>query len=325
MSTATETQTTAAPARATVNTRNDGKRLILSIRKGKTETPPPVPPSGKGVHQWEWAYASWARDQGLPPQEAARGIMAHSGSLYRRLNDKVVQATVEKVYATSKVEFDPLRDPPPRVCSWDERETARIHREHPATTADLIAASPTAVDALKPRPLLQQLFPNSEGLLCLGRGKYYFYTGPLRGFPDLKTWEFIVAGYMTTQMGETTGKDGKAKLSYHTKDNTGPRRFIVFDFDDPPPEQHASIITHLAKFRPLVMALSTGGKGLHAWFPTTDRPDDDDLFWRLGITLGADSVIHRNPSQFVRLPLGTRSGSKAPQSVCYFNPKVIPQ
>ena len=85
----------------------------------------------------------------------------------------------------------------------------------------------------------------------------------------------------------------------HAKSNTGPRRFIVCDFDEPSPEQHPAIIMHLSKFRPLTMALSSGGKGLHAWFPTTTSIEDDRLFWRLCIGLGADpacSAITHNSS-----------------------------
>ena len=311
-------KTAAAPARATATQTTNRQHPIIAHRRIKRELPPPAPPSGKGIHQWEWALACWARDHGFSPQEAASRILAHDGQLHRRLNPRAVRATVERAFATGNIEFDPLRNPAPRKVAWNEQETARIHREHPATATSLVEASPVPVDTLKPRSLLAQLFPDPDGLLCLARGPFYFYTGPLRGFPYLKTWEFIVPAYMTSQTGETA--DGK--LSYHAKSNTGPRRYIVFDFDDPPPEQHPGIIMHLAKFRPLVLALSSGGKSLHAWFPTTDRPNDDELFWRLGITLGADPVLYRNPSQFVRLPLGTRSGTAAAQSVFYFNPEA---
>jgi hypothetical protein len=109
----------------------------------------------------------------------------------------------------------------------------------------------------------------------------------------------------------------------HTKMNTGSRRFIVCDFDVPPPEQHPAIIHHLAKFRPLSLVVSSGGKGLHAWFPVTGSEQDDRLFWRICIGLGADPALYRNRSQFVRFPNGIRGNGKR-QAVIYFDPSAKP-
>jgi len=124
-------------------------------------------------------------------------------------------------------------------------------------------------------------------------------------------------------MSALTGYTQAGRLSKHCKSNTGARRYIVCDFDWPAPEQHPSIITHLAKFRDLTMVVSSGGKSLHAWFPVSASPSDDNIFWRICIALGADPALMKNHSQFVRLPNGTRDNGK-PQRCIYFNPTAKP-
>jgi hypothetical protein len=167
------------------------------------------------------------------------------------------------------------------------------------------------------REILAALFPDSDGLLCVGKSAFSFKTAPLRDHKFLVQSQFIVPAYMSA----TTGLTQDGKVSAHTKENTGTRRYIVCDFDKPPPDQHAAIIEHLSKFRPLAMALSSGGKSLHAWFPVTDNANDDRLFWRLCIALGADPALYRNHSQFVRIPNGTRdNGSR--QYCIYLNPQA---
>jgi hypothetical protein len=65
------------------------------------------------------------------------------------------------------------------------------------------------------------------------------------------------------------------------------------------------------------MALSSGGKSLHAWFEVAK--DEEESFWKLAISLGADPALMRNRSSFVRIPLGKRDNGNL-QRIIHFNP-----
>jgi hypothetical protein len=106
----------------------------------------------------------------------------------------------------------------------------------------------------------------------------------------------------------------------HCLDNCGPRRFCVCDFDEPKSEDHPSIVWQLRKTFDLVMALSSGGKSLHAWFWV--EPDEEEDFWKAAIPLGADPALMRNRSSFVRIPYGTRDNGNR-QNVIYFDHSKI--
>jgi hypothetical protein len=247
--------------------------------------------------------------------EAVKLIQGYNGTLRRHLQPREAVDAVEKVYSAKldpSVKFEQV----PELPVWNSKETDRIHRETRITTADLTKISPVEdPSSIHPQGILEKLFPDPEGLLCIGTSTWDFLTAKLRDHHHLRQKQFITPAFMLSVFGET--RDGRPSM--HCKSNTGPRRFIVCDFDSPPPEQHAAIILHLSKFRPLTMTLSSGGKSLHAWFPATASTEDDRLFWRLCIALGADPALFRNHSQFVRMPNGTRD-SGAHQSVIYFNP-----
>lgn len=57
--------------------------------------------------------------------------------------------------------------------------------------------------------------------------------------------------------------------------------------DDPPPEQHASIFWHLAKFAPLTMILRSVGKSLHGWYRMRDLCRVHDIY-RYACLCGSD-------------------------------------
>ena len=105
--------------------------------------------------------------------------------------------------------------------------------------------------------ILSLLYPDNPWL-CIGATQNYFNTLTLdywRG--KLADKQFIVPSPMTCQSGIT--KQGK--VSKHTLQNTGPRRYLVLDFDDGTLDQHAAIIWHLAvNYAPLTMVLFSGGR-----------------------------------------------------------------
>jgi hypothetical protein len=276
----------------------------------------PEPPHD-GINTWLMEALHWCRREGLSVSEATQRITGYEGTLRRPFKRGEIERAVERAY-TVKLDKSAIVERKVELPPWNAQETARIFEGSGTTVVDLTVLSPLADPQMIPtEEILELLFPDADGLLCVGKSAYEFKTAPLRDHTDLLHGQFIVPAYMTA----TTGLTQDGKVSAHCKANTGTRRYIVCDFDEPPPDQHAAIIEHLSKFRPLAMALSSGGKSLHAWFPVTDNANDDRLFWRLCIALGADPALYRNHSQFVRIPNGTRDTGKR-QYCVYLNPQA---
>jgi hypothetical protein len=186
---------------------------------------------------------------------------------------------------------------------------------------DLWESSPVRFEDEQPHTeeIIDALFPGNP-LLCVGESNYRFLTAEresLRGsLPEL---QFIVPSPMTALLGHT--KEGRE--SAHTLENTGPRRFLVIEFDSGSFDQHAGLLHYLANRGPLVLVVHSGGKSLHGWFYCSSVPDNVlRRFMNCAHRLGADKATWLNRSQFVRMPDGTRSNEQR-QSVFYFNPELI--
>ena len=123
-------------------------------------------------------------------------------------------------------------------------------------------------------------------------------------------------------MSALTGRrksDGEE--SAHTLENTGPRQYLITEFDSGTPDEQTAIIWHLRGFAPLTMIVSSGGKSLHAWW-RCEGEDESRVrrFMRYAVSLGADPATWTR-SQFVRLPQGWRADKERRQAVYYFNPQ----
>ena len=145
---------------------------------------------------------------------------------------------------------------------------------------------------------------------------------------------------MTAVCGLT--KNGKP--SKHTLENTGPRRFLVVEFDPTrwgdlsigervgftsdahyyatKRDGHAALLWHMATYAPLSAVVFSGKKSLHGWFSCQGQDEEHLLkFMRYAVSLGADRATWTK-SQFVRLPEGRRDNG-ALQAVIYLNPKTL--
>ena len=101
--------------------------------------------------------------------------------------------------------------------------------------------------------------------------------------------------------------------------NTGPRLYLVVEFDEGTHDTHASLIQHLARHAPLNMVVLSGGKSLHSWFDVRAMSEEaTKRFFQLACQLGADPATWTR-SQFVRMPNGRRSNGNL-QRVIHFNP-----
>jgi hypothetical protein len=166
--------------------------------------------------------------------------------------------------------------------------------------------------------IIDRLFPGNL-LLCCGLSKKAFDTRPREDWRgELSTLQFIVPSPMRSVTGLT--KDGRE--SKHTKENTGPRRFLVCEFDEGSLDDHAALLRHLGGYAPLVCAVHSGGKSLQGWFFVHVQPEEKVLrFFRYSKSLGADPKMWTR-SQFCRMPDGTRSSGEK-QTVFFLNFKSL--
>lgn len=187
--------------------------------------------------------------------------------------------------------------------------------------ADLWHASPIpcTADSTDAEFFADQLFPGNP-LLCVGETMAKFKTAPREQFRGtLSGMSLIVPSPMSALSGIT--KAGKP--SAHTLDNTGPRHFLVIEFDHGTADEQAALHWHLRAFAPLVLVVSSGGKSQHGWFNCQGIPEDvTRRFFRYAVTLGADPATWTR-SQFVRLPQGWRADKQARQDVAYFDPSKL--
>jgi hypothetical protein len=146
--------------------------------------------------------------------------------------------------------------------------------------------------------IIDRLFPDAP-LLCCGKSNSDFDTKPREDWRgQLSRLQFIVPSVMSAITGKT--RDGRE--SKHTLDNTGPRRYLVCEFDSGDVDDHAALLIHLGGYAPLVCAVHSGGKSLHGWFYVQNQPENRVLkFFRYAVWVGADPVTWTR-SQFVRMP-----------------------
>jgi hypothetical protein len=200
-------------------------------------------------------------------------------------------------------------------------------------------ASPVRLNSNEPNTdkVIDLLFPGNP-LLCCGWTRHRFDTRPRTHWYKLQDLRFIVPSAMTAPRGLTQ----QNKLSAHALSNTGPRRFLVveFDFDasNSDEEAHllerlaaegrdvrdlcAALLLNLAEKAPLALAVHSGGKSLHGWFYCTHVPEE--RVWhtfQYAVSLGADRASW-TPSQFARMPDGLRENGRR-QTVYFLNPEVV--
>jgi hypothetical protein len=169
---------------------------------------------------------------------------------------------------------------------------------------------------------LDVLFPDAEWI-CLARADLASAQTRRR-----EKWAFREYGFTYVVPSPMTASHG---LGLHGKEtsrclaNTGPRRWLVVEFDDGTADEQAALHWYIdsmaagAGWPRLRLAVHSGGKSLHGWYgPITDEETARDLFafarWRCGCDL------HTWPKcQLVRLPEGIHANGKR-QRVHFHSP-----
>ena len=267
---------------------------------------PDCPKSGAGVHKWLYAAAWMCREANVPIVEAIRVL--RETMTRPETGGTEVEVTVANVYATDPDSLPPREKWP----AFNPIRRAEICKS--GFTLDALRAASPGKDA-DTASVMRAMFREHE-LLCCAWEDRRFDTRPLALWPDLSALRYLVPSPMSRVWGKT--KAGHP--SKHSVDNTGPRRYIVAEFDSGSLDDHACLARELSRSAPLVLCVFSGGKSLHSWFNVSGWEETKlRNFFNYAVSVGADRAMWLR-SQFSRIPGGLHA-SGARQEIHYFNPK----
>ena len=169
--------------------------------------------------------------------------------------------------------------------------------------------------------VLPYLFKKDD-LVCVGKDTCNPIVGPLSNILfSAHDHQFIVVNPMKDKFGINLQGNPSARC----KDNVRLRRHIVAEFDDPRRSryQQAQLATFLGRIVPLILAVDSGGKSVHAWFRVeTMSARDQARFFMVACLLGADPN-RWDICGWLRMPGGLRKNGTPKttrQRILYFDP-----
>jgi hypothetical protein len=294
------------------------------------------PTAGEGVNRWLFGAAYKLHRLKLDADQIEDLLEEATADCGRAIRNDEISRAVKNSALGAKLR--PYR-------KWPARNYEQIEAiaSGGLSTNDLEESSPFRLGGnCYSEEIADALFPGNP-LVCAGRSLTRAFTKcreEWRG--SLARQQFIVP----SPMSKLTGITMEGTTSARSLDNTGPRRFLVVEFDFTERDDLgrdtsaapvlrrlaeqgrgvsdlcAALHARLADFRPLALVLHSGGKSLHGWYPVRDTDEDVMLrFMRFAVSLGADPATWTR-AQFVRMPDGTRDNGMR-QRVLYYNPRLL--
>jgi hypothetical protein len=315
------------PRRTPIRRSKTTMKTSYSISSGRSTLPPFIlellaarPKTGDGLHRWFFRVARQLHAH-LPAVEIIALLESRAQGCGRHVSRKEITDAVQNALACAWMPGSNAALVP-AVSKWpgvNHEQRAAILRDN-GGLADLWELSPLRImdNDAHTEAIVDKLFPGNP-LLCCGKSSSIFDTKPREAWRgELSALALIVPSPMSAVTGLT--KDGRE--SKHTLANTGPRRFLICEFDKGTADEHAAILIHLAGFAPLVCVVHSGGKSCHGWFYVQGEPDAKvEKFFRYAVSLGADPATWTRV-QFVRMPDGTRDNGKR-QTIYFLNFKPL--
>ena len=235
---------------------------------------------------------------------------------HRSVPDREIQAAIEFAYSGTGSPLNFGR----KALSWPEPSAALIAKTL-ATTPPAFADAGT--DGPGADQVLAALFEPGE-LVCTGRNTERAMVRPIEDTVADADWlQFIVVN----PMRDREAPNYQGKLAARCQNNTGLRRHLVAEFDNPAlsKEQQARLSTKLGQLAPLVLVVDSGGKSLHAWFRVDHLSRQDQVrFFCVACLLGADAT-RWDVCGWLRMPGGLRVVDGVPatrQRILHFEPKA---
>jgi len=271
------------------------------------------PAAGSGVHRWLYACAAALHADGASQQWIEQKLSVAAQGVGRKVPaSEIIQAAQNSgrgIVTTA-----------PRVSSHagalGKPSGTGLSKHDPAAThAALLEARRGGVDGvdalgwysdnIPEGGWLERLFPDAK-YLCLADGHpggaITRATAEWAG--SAAESELIVPSPMIALTGITqTGKSSVRSLS-----NTGPRRWLVIEFDGGVIDEQAMLHWHLDSLEilPLRLVLSSGGKSLHGWYGPVSSEATAHRMMSAATKIGADPATWTR-CQLVRLPGGMRN------------------
>jgi hypothetical protein len=307
-----------------------------------------APEAGNGLHRWLIKGARMCQMSGVSPDRAfdliAATVVARGGEVIPHSIRQAIEKAYSQPFTGGKYEPRPAW-PEPDLGLIEELTLLRAW-DVPGALATLESKSPEKLNKTTGE-IIRRLFPH-DSLVAAGFEMEDTTVYQLSRIIDrLHKWRLIVPSPMLAQYGLTqNGKQSGRCLS-----NTGPRRFLVTEFDFKSTNKQgnptiwvplinlwkahgmsvqdacAAIVMRLAQHGPLAMVVFSGNISLHAWWYCAGEEESEGSrlhrFMQYAASLGADTATYTR-SQFVRMPGATRPDGRK-QTVHYLDTKGIEQ
>src|SRR6516164_572272 len=325
------------------------ENAVMKLPKQLREQLHSCPSEGNGVHSWlfktalrlhDWIFEEWLFEDEIAEVSEDQIVELLDENLSCQRPEREIRDAVVNAGRYFRGEIDSVSQK-----QWPAVDYASIHKtvlDCRVRLKDLPGLSPVNVSDKEPmtEEILDALYPGNP-LLCFAQTPHAPFTRPREIWRGRESeFAFIVPNPMTKEIGVKT--DGKS--SRRCLDNTGLREFLVIEFDITDSgswapyvedwkrrgiskiDANVALIVELATEGlprlPLALAVHSGGKSVHAWFPCSGLGDEQIRFFMdRAVRLGADRTTWTR-CQFVRMPDGTRDNGNR-QQVYYFAPNVV--
>jgi hypothetical protein len=288
---------------------------------GKTAERLAVAPSAGSTHRWLAQVASGVCNL-LTPQMCfaflRRCCDVHVA--HRCVPDREIEAAVELAYGERGSGADKVNYGR-KAIDWPEKNAEVIARM--LATVEPVFDGVTST-GLRPTDVLPLLFRPGE-LVCTGAESERAVVRPVEAaVADADTLQFICVNPMRGAMA----MNNAGRPSARCQNNVTVRRFLVAEFDDETlgKRGQAQLVTALAEAAPLVMAVDSGGKSVHAWFHVEGMGRQDQArFFAMACLFGADPT-RWDICGWLRMPGGLRvkaDGSRVRQRILYWAPEAM--
>jgi hypothetical protein len=173
---------------------------------------------------------------------------------------------------------------------------------------------------LQPSDVLPHLFRDSESVCTGADSDRATVRAVEKVLCDADTLQFICVNPMRGSLAVNHA----GRPSARCQNNVMVRRYLVAEFDDASLSkfQQAQLASALGDMAPLVMAVDSGGKSVHAWYAVeTMARQDQARFFAVACLLGADQT-RWDICGWLRMPGGMRvkqDGSRVRQRILYWN------
>lgn len=277
------------------------------------------PTTGGGVHRWIFKLAR-KLEMSFTPEERYAIIARGVSRCGRFVSDREIWDAIS--YRRDRVAGSPCgwSRPAKKRPVWpsvDEKLRAKAIQSGGITAAELNKMSPDCLVDQTPQRFLDLLFPG-DPLICVGKSLGNVRTAKRSELAiDASRCSFIVPSPMNSSLGLTR----EGRKSWRCNDNTGPRLYLVTEFDGGSFDEQAAIIWNLKAHAPLAMVVYSGGKSFHAWW-RCEGVDESRLRKWMEYTVRLGTDYHTwTPCQLVRMPGGWRRDTNTFQEVIYFDGK----